>query len=717
MLRRDAFSDRAVTPSASPAVLAPPRRDMAARSAHAPRFRTDLISRPRLLRKLPRALDVPLVLAVAPAGYGKTVLLSEWALRDPRPFAWLTLDGRANEADELEAMIEAAVAPLDHAAPFVLVLDDAEHVVSPAALRVLTEISHRLPPGSVLALASRREPALSVGRLRAHRLVVELGAADLRMTQMEASMLMHAAGVRLSREGIEHLMDRTEGWAAGLSIAALWMRDHPEDGELAPGSRLVRDYVRDAILSDLSPLQARFLRDTSVLETLSGRACDAILDREDSGLRLAELARANVPMFAVGGHEDEFRCPPFLTDALRAEVDRLAPRRRVDLHRRAARFYEQQRDLVPAIDHAFAADDVLYAAALTWDALPDHLADGSIEELHARAEELSRDEIAGSRHLASSMAVFSFVAGDAEGVDHWSACASRTPWAPGDVAAATAAVRASTGRGGFDATAAAARAAHFALGDGSPWTSLCLLLEGVSAHLGGRRDAAREALEEGVRAGALIAPWAQVLCLAQLALLAAEHEDWEEAAARGYRARSLVQSTGLTEYPMSALVYVVSALAAANRGQIDVAERDAAQAEHLLGALELSAPWYLAEVLVWLARARMRLSDAGAAQDLLAQARRAARGIGDGPVLAEWVDEATRRAQAFSASQAAPLTPAELRILRYLPSHLSFREIGEQLYVSTNTVKTHALGVYRKLDVTSRSSAVARARALDLIDE
>jgi LuxR family transcriptional regulator, maltose regulon positive regulatory protein len=165
-----------------------------------------------------------------------------------------------------------------------------------------------------------------------------------------------------------------------------------------------------------------------------------------------------------------------------------------------------------------------------------------------------------------------------------------------------------------------------------------------------------------------------------------------------------------------ALVHAASAVAAAHRGQADVASHDAAEAERLLDCLAPFMPWHVAETGVWLARARMRLTDLAAAHRHIERAHRASRELGAPDVLTQWLDEAERRARAFSGGRAPALTPAELRVLQFLPSHRSFRQIGEQLFVSPNTVKTQALAVYRKLDVGSRSDAVARAQELDLLN-
>jgi LuxR family maltose regulon positive regulatory protein len=215
------------------------------------------------------------------------------------------------------------------------------------------------------------------------------------------------------------------------------------------------------------------------------------------------------------------------------------------------------------------------------------------------------------------------------------------------------------------------------------------------------------------------APNVQTLCLAQLALLAGERDDWETGAAFAARAVAQVGHYGLAEYPTSALVFAVSALVRTRRGRVKEAQEDAREAKRLLAQLTDFVPWYESETRIVLARAALRLSDAAGARDLLAGAARFVRRSPGAAVLQTWIDDAMAQAQAAGLS-ATPvpvaLTTAELRILTFLPTHLSFREIASRLYVSANTVKTQAHAVYRKLNAASRSEAVARAAELGLLD-
>jgi LuxR family transcriptional regulator, maltose regulon positive regulatory protein len=202
-------------------------------------------------------------------------------------------------------------------------------------------------------------------------------------------------------------------------------------------------------------------------------------------------------------------------------------------------------------------------------------------------------------------------------------------------------------------------------------------------------------------------------------LIAADDGDWEQAALLGSRARAQVDRAGIARYPTSALVYAVSALVRAHRERVDAAQDDRRHAVELLERLVDAPPWYAVEVRVALARAALRLGDAVGSRALLAEAQRMLRTVTDAPLAAAWIEECRAQADTFALrAQAGPasLTPAELRVLRMLPTHLSFREMGMRLHVTTNTVKTHAHAVYRKLDACSRSEAVAHARGMGLLD-
>jgi LuxR family transcriptional regulator, maltose regulon positive regulatory protein len=305
--------------------------------------------------------------------------------------------------------------------------------------------------------------------------------------------------------------------------------------------------------------------------------------------------------------------------------------------------------------------------------------------------------------------------GDRDRLEHWATVAERAGATDG---AALAIMSGAVGRDGV-AQMAADAARGRALGADGAWLALSRLLTGVAAHLQGDREGARADLEEGCRRGAIAAPLVQVLCLAQLALLALDADDMEGAALLVSRARAQVDRVGIEECPTACLVFAVSALVRAHRASVEDAQEDRRRATALLAGATEGAPWYAIETHVTLARAVLRLGDVAAARGLLDAAARLLRAAPDPGVLKAWIAGVRVQVDAFSAaslSGPASLTTAELRVLRLLPTHLSFREMGEHLHVSGNTIKTHAHAVYRKLDVGCRSEAVGRAQDMGLLD-
>jgi LuxR family maltose regulon positive regulatory protein len=241
----------------------------------------------------------------------------------------------------------------------------------------------------------------------------------------------------------------------------------------------------------------------------------------------------------------------------------------------------------------------------------------------------------------------------------------------------------------------------------------------VALHLTGERGEALDQLQEGAHRAAVAAPMVQALCLAQLALLAAEQGDLVRRATLAERATAQVRRCGLDGCPTVALPIALSAELRAWRGQVAQATSEVREALRLLARITDPSSWYEAECRIVLARATLRLNGPAAAGELLDQAGRALDRTPDAGVLRDWLGEATAEVDAALSSTADgdwSLTTAELRVLRFLPSHLSFREIADRLYVSPNTVKTHARGIYRKLGVSSRGNAVDRARGAGLVD-
>lgn len=726
-----------------------------------PLCREGLVRRPRLLAKLIDGRDMPLVLLAAPAGYGKTTVLAEWAAQDSRPSVWLSLESWHDDplvlvhaitcglekiapvssrlwealeesesvSDSLSAVLPALAVELEgRSRPLVLILDDVHTLTSAHTLQVLATVAEHLPAASQLVLASRARPVLPLGRLRAHGALLELGSAELAMTRSEASLLLRAAGVRVSSDKLDALVARTEGWPAGLYLAALCAREGRDGGDAWAGfagdDHVVADYLRDEFLSQLDQEDVEFLVGSSILGELSGPLCDAVLERTGSARLLDRLAHGGLPLRPIDRSHECYLCHGLLRDMLLGEL-RAQPEWEVDLHRRACAWYIAHDELDSALTHAIAADDARLAGDLLWESLPRELAAGRGDVVQRWLHHFSAETLSTHPSLALTAAHNALARGDLREAEHWGLIAaaalsrSATPPTVASLPAGVAVIQAAVGRHGMAPMSKNVARASELEDEDSPWRAIFCLLQGVADHLTGDREQAREHLEDGIHRSSVAAPPVETLCLSQLAMIAVEEGDWDQGVDLIARAVGQVERHGLTSYPSSALTFAVSAHLRSEVGHVDEGKRDARRAAHLLSGLRDFIPWYEAETRITLARAALRLADVRAARTLLAEASQLARRVPDAVVFGGWLEETWGLIDSAATSALAgpaALTMAELRILRFLPTHLSFREIGARLHVSTNTVKSQAHAVYRKLDVSSRSQAVARAADIGLLD-
>jgi LuxR family maltose regulon positive regulatory protein len=674
------------------------------------------------------ARDARIVVLAAPAGYGKTTTLLEWAQHDERAFAWVALDDADNDAAHLrESVARSADAVARRGGEFVLVVDDVAVLHTHTAIQALMAMTQSPPDGGQLVLASRAEPRLALGRLRAHRELAELTTRDFAMTRGEAAALLTGAGVRLGPNDVNALVERTEGWPAGLYLAALSLRHEPDPiaaiAAFGGDDRLVADYIEETVLSDLSARQVDFLLRTSVLDRMSGPLCDAILGETDSGSVLKELARATAMVVPLDNSDRWYRHHRLLAQMLRAELRRRHADVEPQAHRRASRWHAAHDDVESAIRHAVAAGDVRAAGDLLWANALRYTWNAHDDVIQSWLQRFTDEQTASYAPLALVAATTHIARGERDVAEHWTGAAARAlRAAPANERTATlraglAVLHAAIARDGIARMRDDAARAYELESEDSPWRSLDCQLEGTACHLLGDRERAGALLQEGSRRGMVVAPAISALCLAQLALLELDAGQRPDAAALASRARSQVERFHLADQPMMSIVLAASALTRAQLGQIEAASGDAADAARLVQRLTDAAPWYRVQVSIVLARTLLMLSDATGARVLLDGAARTV--VADAPVLAAWLDDASAELDAYvSASGAAPgsLTPAELRVLRLMPTYLSFREMGSRLVVSPNTVKTQAQAVYRKLNASSRSQAVARARELGLLN-
>ena len=391
---------------ASPPAAASERDVLLATKLHVPGSRPGLVPRPRLTERLDEGLERGLVLVSAPAGCGKTVLLADWAQRSQYPAGWVSLDAGDNDParfwrhvvaalDRARPAIGERVAPLlGPPAPssfeplvtalinelaaslgddkMLLVLDDY-HVIGSQpvhdSLRFLLE--HR-PAGICVVLASRSDPPLALARSRARGQLAELRAAELRFTVGEAAALLQQVaagpGAALPDAAVAALAARTEGWAAGLQLAALSLhgkRDIAGFVAAFTGShRYVLDYLAEEVLERQSEQVRAFLLETSVLERLSGTLCDAVTGRAGSQALLEQVERAGLFLVPLDEVRGWWRYHHLFADLLRARLQNQQPARVAQLHRNAAAWCEEHELADDAIGHAVAAGDTTWAARL-----------------------------------------------------------------------------------------------------------------------------------------------------------------------------------------------------------------------------------------------------------------------------------------------------------------------------------------------------------------
>jgi LuxR family maltose regulon positive regulatory protein len=722
-----------------------------------PPLPADTIRRPAVVDRLTDAEAPPVVVVSAPAGYGKSTLIAEWAEADERPFAYVTLTARANDPavlvaylaralDAAHALDVAALADLglpgaDPATvllprlgatlralpgPIVLALDDVHVLHGPRALPVLETLVQQVPAGSALVLAARTDPALPLRRLQAARQLAYIGPADLALDAEGARALLAAAGVACDPPDAQPLVERAEGWPAGLYLAALSCREQADPVAaarvVAGDDRLIGDFLRDEYLRVLPAETVELLTRTSVLDRLSGPLCDAVLGATGSGVVLARLAASNLFLSPIDRQGEWYRYHHLFRDLLRAELRRREPELEPTLHAHASEWCEHDGDIDGAVEHAIAARQTDRATRLMWRSALVYLGTGRGATVDGWLDAFAPDARAEDPVLCLLTAWRCVTGSSPTDVDRWTATAeelrfeARLPDGT-EPRAVVATLQALVGRRGLAAMGEDATRAVALDDTHSRWVLPARILEGVALRLAGDPERATECFEDVVRRS-VVMPATTSVAYAQLAMIDIADGRWAAADATADLARRLADEYGLVEQPPQASVHAMSALLHARHGRDAEAQRDWHRARHLVSRLGAMLPWLAIEARLVLARTAALLGDLGSMRVLVDEARTL---VGDRPgwdCLAAPVDDVASLTPARSEEVGVatpPLTTAELRVLRYLPTHLNLAAIGADLFVSRNTVKTQAIAIYRKLGVSTREAAVARAQALGLL--
>ena len=728
-----------------------------------PILRSGLVSRTVLVNRLKANLDAPLVAVFAPVGYGKTTLLAQWAERDPRPFVWISVDDHDADAivllrhfaaaldavtplgpevlDALTRPVETVwttvlpriAAMIATAQPIVIVVDDVHLLRSVESVEVLSAVADQIGEGSALILAGRASPRLPIAALRAAGRLMEIGPGDLALTPREGQRLLRAVGVHLAFDEVTKLVRECEGWAAAVYLAGLALRVG-DDGTSPPATAPnlaqreagLAAYVRSEYLSRLPPKTVQFLRRTSVLEQMCGELCDAVLGAEGSARELERIEHSNLFLVPLDRHRVWYRYHRLFRDVLRRDLAASESGLVGALHARAADWYEAHGNSEAALEHAHARGDTRRVARiLAAIAVPVyHSGRGKTVE---RWLERFDDPTLLARYPAVALkgSLIHALRGHREDAERWLDVAETSIL--GQASRPTAAqrawlmlIRAALGRDGVYQMIADAESSLTDIGRDEPARAFALMVLAAGYMLLGQDERAdalfAEAAQEADRLGATDT---RVVAMGERSLLAAAHDDLPAAHRLARDAEQLAEEAHLNGYGTTAIAVAASARTSLRHGDWVAARAELGKLGGLMPSVrEGLFPWFAVQTQLEFARAYLALRDTEAVQSLLGELRELLQERPHVGVLVDEVEKLERELALTPDSGGVnrTLTPAELRLLPYLATHLSFREIGQQLYVSRNTIKTQAISVYRKLGVASRSQAIACAARLGLVD-
>jgi LuxR family maltose regulon positive regulatory protein len=727
--------------------------------------------RPRTIRRntllndlATTADDIPLMLLTAPAGYGKTTALSQWAATDPRPFAWVDLHEADDDPSRLLRHLALAlqrVRPLDPAvwralgapqatvtgvvlprlvtvattatAPWVLVLDDAHVLKSKVAGELVVNLADALPTGFHLVLSGRGLSELRLGGLRSRGKCLEFGARELAFTADEVGELLSTTEIRPSKRAVTSLLRRTQGWAAGAYLVTLALRGrHQPDAvatQIAGSTGYIFDYLREEVLAREPAETVRFLLRTAPLESMTGPLCDAVLGTTGSTARLAELADRNLFVAPDATDADSYRYHPLFAEMLLAELRRRAPTEETQTHRRAAAWYEWQGHPDPAVGHALAAQDTARAARLIAAYGRRYVDTGRAHTVRGWLYRLPDTAMAENPALAVVGGWTWAVTGDPARAQECLRAAERAcpgiDGAGGDgktgLLAAVLRLRAGLAPSGVARMLADARRAEEIDPPGGDWYPMTAALLGVALLFNDEPDAAVRALERAAHFATEEQRAEASFALAQLVLLFADRGEWAAAEACAADAWRLIEAGGLGGYLVATLMHVAQARLALHRRDNRTARRWVASALRLeVEPPPVAFPWLAAQLALELARTMLELGDLAAARRKEVEALRYLARLPKTGALgrrhALLVDDLERTRDPSPPSGAMTLTTAEARVLRMLPTHLTLSEIADALFLSRNTVKTQVASIYAKLLASNRAEAVRAARDLRLVD-
>lgn len=696
---------------------------------------------------------------LAPGGFGKSTLVSRWAADDDRQVVWLDLERIDNDSEVLTATLSNALADLDAPdflslpsapagsqafarlvvpalgdavraidAPFVLVIDDIHVLSDPGAGDIIDAVAENLSESSTLVLVGRAHRVDgSVARLRLRPGVRDVGVSDLALDIDESRQLLGSMGLEIGAVDPEFI-ERFEGWPAGLRLAGLVTQLRGPRGAAVPiaDATYVTDYLSAEWTATLAPDDRRLLSEAACLGRFTGEMCDAILGRSNSSASLRRVQHDEQLVLPLDERGRWFRMHPILAGWLESELQNSDRRRWCDVHLRASEWWAAEGDIDLAIEHAVRVGDIDRCEELVATHAAIHFPMGANATVQRWLGLLPADRVRTSPPLCALASIGACHVGDGDRALQWNAGLARQVGIDSDardVADETSMI-AEVLRSLIEPLPATELIASARRGrdhlPAGPWQVA------ASWALGGNLfmvddDAADEVWTEGALAAEFNGtPMMAAHCLGSAAIRDDLIGERQRSTERAGRAQQIVRAAHAQLSPPAHVALAASALHEAHRGHRDEAEHEIAIVRGHLHGYGAIGPWFNVLARLALIRATMVIGDHATSRELLREAEFHASRQHDAVGARRHV--AALRTQVDSTPlltdhPSGALTPAERRVLVYLPTNLSLADIATQLFVSRNTVKTHAAAIYRKLGTSSRSEAVELARGAGLLDD
>jgi LuxR family maltose regulon positive regulatory protein len=711
-----------------------------------------LIVRDRVLRELDKAGDVAVVFLEAPGGYGKTTALAQWLDQDPRPVVWVSVRPAAPDAPWVaQAIVDGAAdaglvadrpvltgspgpmtwhldtLPLLEellaaiAEPFVVVVDDAGAITGTAWDCLVESIAVSLPPGAQLLLTTREAMPAPLSRLQSRGQVAVIGRDVLAFDEAETRTLLQALGGVPTTEQVRTLVRQTEGWPVAVYLEGLAMTADAAARRRAgsPITARLTQYLRAEVIGRLSEDDARFLSRVSVLDTLDEESCDVVTGTSGALERLRRLSGANHLLAPQDLAAERFRMHPLLSEALERQLREVDPVAWRSAHASASLAEARRGNYDSAVHHAKAAHDDRRLSDLVWSRAPTLLASGRFAVLDRWLAGLDDSRVGQHCGLALSAAWLASHQGDMARLNRMAlVVAQRAAHEDPGFVLDSDLLAATIGAGGLDRIEVSARAFIAAKPVDDPWQTLAHFLLGVALFLRDEPAPAVASLGESHRiAVAHDLPVMSAHALAGLADIAFEEGEAPRALSLIREARELAARHRLDTITTTGPVFTTSAVGYMHEGRYADARREATRALRLTAGMRWVAPWHAVQGRLALAQVFAALGEPERARVLADEAADASGPTTASPRLERLAEETRERLSAVSASLEgqSSLTTAEIRVLQFLPTHLTFAQIADELFVSRHTVKTQALSTYRKLGVHTRTEAIASARRAGLL--